>query len=86
MDAESFCFWLQGLFEIQDPETLDNKQLTVIRERLGKVLGDEESTKSDPKKARAEALERLKRGRRSVRSTVKTGNTRNTCRSHRRIC
>jgi len=38
MTPENFCYWLQGLFEIGNPEGLSKEQLAVIREHLQLVF------------------------------------------------
>lgn len=43
MTPEQFCYWLQGYFELTDEELgtehqLTYKQMTVVREHLGKVF------------------------------------------------
>lgn len=40
MNANDFCFWLRGYFEIdgQKSRGLTNKQVTVIKEHLDKVF------------------------------------------------
>lgn len=38
MQARDFCFWLQGLFELQQPKTLDERQTQLIRDHLNLVF------------------------------------------------
>jgi hypothetical protein len=38
LKSESFCYWLQGLFELGDPKTLDEKQVDLIRRHLNMVF------------------------------------------------
>lgn len=38
MKATEFCYWLQGMFEITDPESLDHEQLTCIKKHLQLVF------------------------------------------------
>jgi hypothetical protein len=38
MSSRVFCFWLQGFFEIQDPKTLDEKQLEAVKKHLSLVF------------------------------------------------
>ena len=52
-DPQSFCYWLQGFFELQEPEAITSEQLEIIKSHLDLVfekvtehpfrkLGDEE--------------------------------------------
>lgn len=34
MKATEFCFWLQGMFELADPKSLDEEQTASIRKHL----------------------------------------------------
>jgi hypothetical protein len=36
--ARDFCYWLQGLFELQDPKTLDERQTRLIKQHLNLVF------------------------------------------------
>ncbi|AXQ69167.1 hypothetical protein HOU02_gp558 [Caulobacter phage CcrBL9] len=38
MKTHEFCYWLQGLFEIADPKTLDENQVRIIRAHLDMVF------------------------------------------------
>lgn len=38
MTPENFCYWLQGMLEIVDPKSLDEKQIAVIKDHLSLVL------------------------------------------------
>lgn len=38
MTSRDFAFWLQGLFELQAPKTLDVKQTDLIRRHLNLVF------------------------------------------------
>jgi hypothetical protein len=38
MTERDFCYWLQGLFEISDPKTLDEDQVSMIKEHLQLVF------------------------------------------------
>jgi hypothetical protein len=38
MTSRDFCFWLQGFFEIQDPKSLDEKQLEAVKKHLSLVF------------------------------------------------
>jgi hypothetical protein len=51
MTARDFCYWLQGLFELGDPPTLDEKQTDLIKRHLNLVFVHEidPSHSDDPK-------------------------------------
>ena len=38
MTSRDFAFWLQGLFELAEPETLDEKQTELIKRHLALVF------------------------------------------------
>lgn len=38
MDPKEFAYWLQGYFEIEDPKTLDKKQVQIIKDHLDLVF------------------------------------------------
>ena len=38
MKAYEFCYWLQGLFEVGEPEVLDAKQVDLIKKHLNMVF------------------------------------------------
>ncbi len=38
MNAQEFCYWLQGLMEGANPKTLDEKQVTMVKEHLNLVF------------------------------------------------
>lgn len=38
MRSRDFCYWLQGLFELVNPETLTADQIQVIRNHLNMVF------------------------------------------------
>jgi hypothetical protein len=38
MTEREFCYWLQGLFEVGKPETLNAEQTDMIRQHLGLVF------------------------------------------------
>ena len=38
MKSRDFCYWLQGLFELAEPSTLDEKQVQTIRNHLNMVF------------------------------------------------
>ncbi len=41
MTSRDLCFWLQGLFELQNPKSLDEKQTDLIRRHLNLVFKHE---------------------------------------------
>ena len=38
MKSVEFCYWLQGLFEVGEPTTLNEKQVTLIKAHLNMVF------------------------------------------------
>jgi hypothetical protein len=38
MTPENFCFWLQGLFELEDPKQLTESQTKLVKEHLELVF------------------------------------------------
>lgn len=38
MDSKSFCYWLQGLFELTETKTLNEKQVESIKNHLKLVF------------------------------------------------
>lgn len=38
MKAQEFCYWLQGFFELQNPQSLDLKQTELIKRHLKMVF------------------------------------------------
>lgn len=38
MKSTEFCYWLQGMFELADPETLDEHQTELIKRHLNMVF------------------------------------------------
>jgi hypothetical protein len=38
MRSTEFCYWLQGLFEVAEPDTLNAKQVDLIRRHLNMVF------------------------------------------------
>jgi hypothetical protein len=38
MTSRDFCYWLQGVFEVTDPTTLDAKQVSLIKRHLNMVF------------------------------------------------
>lgn len=41
MTPENFCYWLQGLLEVGNPEQLNKEQLEMIKEHLNLVFKKE---------------------------------------------
>ena len=41
MQSRDFCFWLQGFFEIANPQELDQQQTKIIRQHLALVFRHE---------------------------------------------
>lgn len=41
MKAVEFCYWLQGLFEVGEPQTLNAKQTDLIKRHLNMVFEHE---------------------------------------------
>lgn len=40
MTPEQFCYWLQGYFEIQNPDFMTEKQVLEIKNHLSKVFNN----------------------------------------------
>lgn len=38
MNSRDFCYWLQGLFELNDPPNLDQRQTDLIKRHLAMVF------------------------------------------------
>jgi hypothetical protein len=38
MNSQEFCYWLQGFFEIQEPQKINAKQTNTIKEHLKLVF------------------------------------------------
>jgi hypothetical protein len=38
MKSVEFCYWLQGLFEVAEPQTLNEKQVDLIKRHLNMVF------------------------------------------------
>jgi hypothetical protein len=38
MKSRDFCYWLQGVFEVLDPKTLDETQVKLIKDHLNMVF------------------------------------------------
>lgn len=61
MKAESFCYWLQGFFEMAEPKTLSAEQVKMLRAHLHLVFQHDidpaELAHLPPEKAEAKAAE-----------------------------
>lgn len=38
MHSRDFCFWLQGLLEVAEPTSLNERQVAIIKQHLGLVF------------------------------------------------
>jgi hypothetical protein len=38
MEANDFCYWLQGFFEMSGAKALDEKQVEMLKKHLGLVM------------------------------------------------
>jgi len=41
MTSRDFCYWLQGLFELENPQELNERQTTTIKRHLALVFKHE---------------------------------------------
>lgn len=48
MTAENFCYWLQGLFELNGNTELSKKQVKMIKTHLGYVFKNNSTPKIEP--------------------------------------
>ena len=50
MKATEFCYWLQGMFELTNPQGLSPEQTTIIKQHLGLGFAHDidPSASSDP--------------------------------------
>lgn len=61
MTARDFAYWLQGLFELGDPKTLDGKQTDLVKRHLAMVfVHDIDPSAGGP--AQQEALNKIHEG------------------------
>ena len=44
MTARDFCYWLQGVFEVHKATTLNEEQVTIIKNHLGLVFAHDIDT------------------------------------------
>lgn len=49
MDAVNFCYWLQGLFELAKPDTLDATQTELIKRHLAMAFQHDIDRRIPPK-------------------------------------
>lgn len=58
MTPEQFTYWLQGFFEISNPEKLDEKQTQIIKDHLDLVFDKQtpDRNKTDEPKATEKEL------------------------------
>jgi hypothetical protein len=40
MNSEQFIYWLKGFMELQNPETMDKEQVTLVKDQLEMVNSD----------------------------------------------
>lgn len=50
MTAREFCYWMQGMFELTDPKTLDERQTDLIKRHLAMVFLHEIDPSAGPPK------------------------------------
>jgi hypothetical protein len=62
MTSRDFCFWLQGLFELGTPTTLDEKQLELVKRHLNMVFLHEIDPSAGPPEKQA-ALDAAHQGK-----------------------
>lgn len=55
MKSVEFCYWLQGMFELDDPKTFNAKQTELIKKHLHMVFKHE----IDPSYPDAKKLDRI---------------------------
>jgi len=91
MTSRDFAYWLQGLFELADPKTLNENQTDLIRRHLALVFIHEidPSHSDDPEVQKKlqdihDGVEELKKqkpkpGPRGPRGPAGRGDTRYTC-------
>ena len=48
MTAENFVYWLQGMLEISNPETITKEQIQVIKDHIALVLRKETPNRTQP--------------------------------------
>jgi hypothetical protein len=53
MTSRDFCYWLQGLFELGEPQSLDAKQTELVRRHLAMVFIHEIDPSAGPPEKQA---------------------------------
>jgi hypothetical protein len=51
MSLENFVFWLQGFLELENPKTLSEQQVNIIKDHLKLVLNKKTPNRSQPKES-----------------------------------
>lgn len=68
MTPENFCYWLQGYFEIEEPDFLSKGQIRMIRDHLSLVF-------NYPKRERGQAKKKPRACAKPKRRPKKTSNS-----------
>lgn len=50
MTPGQFCYWMRGLFEVGNPQQLDERQTAMVKEHLDKVF----TPKAEPQREHVE--------------------------------
>lgn len=53
MTSREFCYWLQGLFELGEPQSLDAKQTDLVKRHLAMVFIHEIDPSAGPPEKQA---------------------------------
>jgi len=61
MTTEAFIYWLQGYFEISDAKTLNEKQVSIIKDHLALVLKKETPDRSEEESESVEVSKKVLR-------------------------
>ena len=72
MQSRDFCYWLQGLFELADPENLTPAQVKTIKNHLAMVFHHEIDPSFGNEKVQKE-LNDLHEGNKPVRPRPRPG-------------
>ena len=62
MTSVSFCYWLQGLFEIGEVKILNEKQVDIIKNHLNMVFFHEIDPALTPDKKKQQSLNQIHNG------------------------
>lgn len=62
MTSRDFCYWLQGVFEVADPQVLTEKQVAMIRAHLNMVFFHEIDPSFGKDEAHQEGLNQIHQG------------------------